>query len=98
MTTYSGWPEAQVYRGRDGIREFFDQWLATWERYEAGVDEYVDAGDDLVVVLTWQRGYTEGASLPVEMRWGMVAKVRDKDYGLRSLIHEVVQSDLFRNK
>jgi hypothetical protein len=28
----------------------------------------------------------------------MVAKVRDKDYGLRSLIHEVVQSDLFRNK
>ena len=28
----------------------------------------------------------------------MVAKVRDKNYGLRSLIHEVVQSDLFRNK
>jgi Protein of unknown function (DUF1592)/Protein of unknown function (DUF1588)/Protein of unknown function (DUF1587)/Protein of unknown function (DUF1585)/Protein of unknown function (DUF1595)/Planctomycete cytochrome C len=28
----------------------------------------------------------------------MVAKVRDKHYGLRSLIHEVVQSDLFRNK
>jgi hypothetical protein len=28
----------------------------------------------------------------------MVAKVRDKNYGLRSLIHEVAQSDLFRNK
>jgi hypothetical protein len=28
----------------------------------------------------------------------VVAKVRDKDYGLRSLVHEVVQSDLFRNK
>jgi len=28
----------------------------------------------------------------------MVAKVRDKNYGLRCLIHEVVQSDLFRNK
>ena len=28
----------------------------------------------------------------------MVANVRDKNYGLRSLIHEVVQSNLFRDK
>jgi hypothetical protein len=28
----------------------------------------------------------------------MVAKVRDKNYGLRSLIHEVVQSELFQTK
>jgi hypothetical protein len=28
----------------------------------------------------------------------IVAKVRDKNYGLRSLIHEVALSDLFRNK
>ena len=28
----------------------------------------------------------------------IVAKVREKNYGFRSLIHEIVQSDLFRNK
>jgi mono/diheme cytochrome c family protein len=29
---------------------------------------------------------------------GIVSRVRDKDYGLRSLVHEVVQSELFRMK
>ena len=28
----------------------------------------------------------------------IVARVRDKDYGLRSLIHEVIQSSMFKNK
>lgn len=28
----------------------------------------------------------------------IVSRIREKDYGLRSLIHEVVQSDLFQNK
>ena len=28
----------------------------------------------------------------------IVAKIAAKDYGLRSLIHEIVQSELFRNK
>jgi hypothetical protein len=28
----------------------------------------------------------------------IISKVRDKDYGLRTLVHEIVQSDLFRNK
>ncbi len=28
----------------------------------------------------------------------IVAKIGAKDYGLRSLIHEIVQSELFRNK
>jgi mono/diheme cytochrome c family protein len=43
---------------------------------------------------------TGAAPMPVDGAAlnAMVAKVRDKDYGLRSLIHEVVQSDLFRNK
>jgi hypothetical protein len=28
----------------------------------------------------------------------VVAKVRDKDYGFRALVHEIVQSPPFRNK
>jgi hypothetical protein len=28
----------------------------------------------------------------------IVGKVRERDYGLKSLVHEIVQSDLFRNK
>jgi hypothetical protein len=29
---------------------------------------------------------------------GVVAKMRDKEYGFRSLVHEIVQSELFQTK
>jgi mannose-6-phosphate isomerase-like protein (cupin superfamily)/ketosteroid isomerase-like protein len=45
-TRLEGWPEDEVYYGHEGIRQFFDGWLASWERYESGVEEYLDAGDD----------------------------------------------------
>lgn len=76
-TTFEGWPDAGVYRGHDGVRRSFDEWLATWDRYEAGVDDYLDAGDDKVVVLAWQRGYGGGSDAPVEMRWAQLCTLRD---------------------
>ena len=76
-STFEGWPDAGVYRGHDDVRRSFDEWLATWDRYEAGVDDYLDAGDDKVVVLAWQRGYGGGSDAPVEMRWVQVCTLRD---------------------
>ena len=76
-TNFGGWPEDDVYRGHAGVRRFFDEWLASWERYEAGVDEYVDVGGDRVLVLCWQRGFGPGSHAPVEMEWAQVCTVRD---------------------
>jgi ketosteroid isomerase-like protein len=59
-TNFEGWPENEVYRGHDGIRRFFEEWLASWDRYEAGVEEYLDAEGDRVLVLCWQRGFGPG--------------------------------------
>jgi ketosteroid isomerase-like protein len=76
-TTFEGWPEVGVYRRHEGVREFFEMWLASWERYESGVDEYIEAADGRVVVLAWQRGYGPGSHVPVEMDWALVSTVRD---------------------
>src|SRR5215216_2233778 len=75
-TTFEGWPEAGVHRGRDGVRRFLEQWLDVWERFESGVDAYMDAGDDRVVVLAWQRGYGADSHAPVEMDWAQVCTLR----------------------
>ena len=76
-TTFGGWPEVGVYCGHDGVRRFFDEWLASWERFESGVDEYLDAGEDRVLVLAWQRAYGPGSHVPVEMEWAQLCTLRD---------------------
>jgi ketosteroid isomerase-like protein len=38
-TNYEGWPEDGVYHGHAGVRRFMEDWLASWDRYETGVEE-----------------------------------------------------------
>ena len=46
----SGLPQAGVYRGHDGVEQFFRDWLAPWRDYEIEFREYFDAGDSVVCV------------------------------------------------
>ena len=71
-----GWPEDDVYYGHEGIRRFLEEWLASWDRYEAGVEEYVAAGDGRVLVICWQRGYGPGSHVPVQMDWAQVCTLK----------------------
>jgi hypothetical protein len=48
-------------------------------------------------LVTYATGGTTNAADQTEID-AIVAKVRDKNYGFRSLIHEIVASDLFRRK
>src|SRR5215204_1156091 len=75
-TRLEGWPEDEVYYGHDGVRRFLEDWLASWERYEAGVEEYIDAGDDRVLVVCWQRGYGPGSHVPVQMDWAQICRLK----------------------
>ena len=75
-TNYVGWPEDDVYSGHEGVRRFFEEWRDSWERYEAGADEFLDAGDHQVLVLCWQRGVGRDSHVPVEMEFAQVCTLR----------------------
>ena len=41
--------EGTVYRGLEGLAQGWREWLAAWTSYRLDVDEFVDAGDKVVV-------------------------------------------------
>ena len=45
---YSPWTDQQLFRGHDGVREFFRQWLADFDGYTTEACDPVDAGDRVV--------------------------------------------------
>ena len=75
-TNLLGWPEDDVYYGHDGIRRFFEEWLSSWDHYEAGAEEYLDAGDGRVLVICWQRGLGPGGHVPVQMDWAQICTLK----------------------
>jgi ketosteroid isomerase-like protein len=44
-------PEPDVYRGYDGVRRFWTQFLSAWDDYGVEVEELIDAGDQVVAVM-----------------------------------------------
>jgi ketosteroid isomerase-like protein len=76
-TNFEGWPEDGVYRGQAAVRRFMEDWLGSWDRYEAGVEEYLDDGRDSVVVLCWQQGFGPGSDAPVHMDFAQICTVTD---------------------
>jgi hypothetical protein len=67
-----------VYRGTEGVREFWQQWLAAWETVEFEY-ELIDAGD-CVVALFDQR--MRGRSTGIEVPFGKYAQVYTFKEGL----------------
>ena len=57
--------DGHVYRGLDGVREFFGDWVTTWDDYGFEIEEWVDAGGDHVIaaVHAWGRGKQSGAAV-----------------------------------
>jgi ketosteroid isomerase-like protein len=59
--TRSAMPAAKVYRGHEGVEEFFRDWLGTWDDYHQETLDVVDAGDAVVVEFRQTgRGRTSG--------------------------------------
>jgi ketosteroid isomerase-like protein len=80
-----GWPGIQgVYRGRDGVRDWWERFLEVWESVEVEVDEITEGPDDNVVleVSGAFRGGSSGVRTEIrawEVLWivdGLVAKRR----------------------
>lgn len=61
-----------VYHGHDGIRAFWRVWFAAWETVGFEYEEFIDAGDTVVAILSQRmRGRTSG----VELEWSSYAQV-----------------------
>jgi hypothetical protein len=69
-------PEPQVYRGHDGVRRQQEQFEAAWESFELEAEEFIDAGDKVVVLLKI-RARGRGSEIEIEGRAAHVWTVRD---------------------
>ena len=55
--------DGRVYRGHEGVRESWEQWLDHWQEWGAELERIVDCGDRVLVVAREQvRGVTSGAT------------------------------------
>jgi ketosteroid isomerase-like protein len=70
-TSPLGLPDSGVYVGDDGVREFWRRWLAPWEQWEFVPEEFVEAGNKVVVAM-YMRGRGKGSGVWVEQRHGQV--------------------------
>jgi len=61
-----------VYHGHEGVRTFWRTWFAAWETVAFEYEEFIDAGDQVLSILSQRmRGRTSG----VELEWNSYAQV-----------------------
>ena len=87
-----GWPDQQIYLGPEGGMQFNAEWAAAWDDWELKAQDYIDAGDRVVVILN-QRGRSKATGIPVEMRFAQVWTLRDGQ-GIRMELYASVEEAL----
>ena len=77
QTHYGPGGVSGIYHGHDGIRRFFREWLEPFESYYAHPQEFIDAGEDVVVQLRQGgRGKQSGVEVEMPPYW-QVYRLRD---------------------
>jgi ketosteroid isomerase-like protein len=69
-------PEAAIHRGREAVKRDWEQTLELFDDFSVELEEYFDAGDDLLVYLRY-RGRSRGSSAEVVARMAHVWTFRD---------------------
>jgi ketosteroid isomerase-like protein len=68
---------AGVYHGHDGVRAFWRQWLSAWSDLHFEVQDVVDGGDDVVLLLHNQEQWGRHSGISIEMPpYAMVFTIR----------------------
>jgi ketosteroid isomerase-like protein len=67
---------AKVYRGHDGIRDFWREWLAAWETLEFNLPAVEDR-EDLVIFEVKQRNRGRASGVAVDFHYFQAFAVRD---------------------
>jgi ketosteroid isomerase-like protein len=69
-------PDADVYRGRDGVQQLFARFNDVMGSIWFKAEEFIDAGDRVVVPLRWG-GRGKGSEVEFEEREAWIYTVRD---------------------
>jgi len=77
-------PDASTHRGHDGATALMDEWFGAFDDLSLDIEEMIDAGDSVVVVLRL-RGRARGSDHEVNMPETHVLTMRD---GLVTEVHE----------
>jgi ketosteroid isomerase-like protein len=69
---------ARVYRGHDGVRAYWREWLSAWSDIDFEVEDVLDAGDDVVALIRNQRQWGRRSGVVTEIPpYGLVFTIRD---------------------
>ena len=69
-------PDAGEYRGNAGYARWLEDWADAWSEFSLEPDEFIDAGDRVVVVFRL-KATGRGSGVTVERRDGLVATLGD---------------------
>src|SRR4051812_20592326 len=76
-STVGGIDEGRVAHGREEVAQAFADYFETWERIELRADDYIDAGNDEVVVFFHEIAKGRASGVVVETDTGTVNTIRD---------------------
>ena len=68
--------QARTYPGLEGLRRNWLDWLEPWATYRSSIDELIDAGDRVVLLLR-DHGRREGMEEEVELIGASVCTIRE---------------------
>jgi ketosteroid isomerase-like protein len=70
-------PDRATYKGKEGVRERTRHFRKTWGDWVWEPEEFIDAGDDVVVAMVVMRAHGSGSGAPIEAQAAFVYEVRD---------------------
>jgi len=69
---------AGVYHGHEGVRAFWRDWLSAWSDLQFEIEDVVDGGEEIVLLVSSQRQWGRHSGIETEVPpYGMVFTVRD---------------------
>jgi ketosteroid isomerase-like protein len=82
-------PDATPQRGHDGYIRWLQEWADAWEEFSVEPEEFIDAGDDKVLLVLRMRAKGRGSGVELDRQDAIVYTMRD---GL------IVRQDYYNNK
>jgi uncharacterized protein len=70
-------PDSATYRGHDGVAKLFSEWFAVFDDLRFDPQEFIDAGDDVVIAVLQLSGRIRGSGEEVKMPETHVWTMRD---------------------
>jgi ketosteroid isomerase-like protein len=78
MTTDYGAMGGDSFFGIEGFRKALTEFDTDWGQWHQELDEFLEAGDDAVVVLGHLVAQGQSSGIPVEGSWAALVKLRER--------------------